>query len=59
MKNFPAEDTKMGAEHVQRRRGGNIGNTLEVLSDILDHYPAALTAPWMYVSSGYEVGVMS
>jgi ketohexokinase len=32
---FPKEDTKLRAQKVTRRRGGNPANTLEVLSDIL------------------------
>ncbi|KAH7405711.1 Ribokinase-like protein [Phaeosphaeria sp. MPI-PUGE-AT-0046c] len=34
---FPKEDTKLRAENITRRRGGNTANTLEVLSDILAH----------------------
>jgi ketohexokinase len=34
---FPKEDTKLRAQKVTRRRGGNPANTLEVLSDILRH----------------------
>jgi ketohexokinase len=33
--NFPAEDTKLRAETVERRRGGNVANTLEVLEQIV------------------------
>ncbi len=29
---YPKEDTKMRAQEVETRRGGNSGNTLEVLS---------------------------
>jgi ketohexokinase len=36
---FPKEDTKLRAQKVTRRRGGNTANTLEVLSDILAHAP--------------------
>ncbi|KAH3934981.1 hypothetical protein JI435_002830 [Parastagonospora nodorum SN15] len=36
---FPLEDTKLRAQKVIRRRGGNTANTLEVLSDILAHAP--------------------
>lgn len=32
---FPEPDTKTRAESVKKRRGGNVGNTLQVLSDIL------------------------
>jgi hypothetical protein len=35
---FPVEDTKLRAEKVTRRRGGNVGNTLEVLSDIISYW---------------------
>jgi ketohexokinase len=34
---FPKEDTKLRAQKVTRRRGGNVANTLEVLSDIIAH----------------------
>jgi ketohexokinase len=37
---FPKEDTKLRAQKVTRRRGGNPANTLEVLSDILRHAPS-------------------
>jgi ketohexokinase len=37
---FPKEDTKLRAQKVVRRRGGNTANTLEVLSDILRHAPS-------------------
>ncbi|KAF2820073.1 ketohexokinase-like protein [Ophiobolus disseminans] len=33
---FPKEDSKLRASHVERRRGGNVGNTLEVLSEIIE-----------------------
>jgi ketohexokinase len=33
---FPEPDTKIRAENVKKRRGGNVGNTLQVLSDILE-----------------------
>jgi ketohexokinase len=36
---FPKEDTKLRAQKVTRRRGGNTANSLEVLSDILAHSP--------------------
>jgi ketohexokinase len=36
---FPREDTKLRAQAVTRRRGGNTANTLEVLSDVLAHDP--------------------
>ncbi|KAF2034533.1 Ribokinase-like protein [Setomelanomma holmii] len=39
---FPAEDTKMRAESMLKRRGGNTANSLEVLSDLLDHVPEDL-----------------
>lgn len=32
---FPEEDTKLRAKSMKRRRGGNTGNTLEVLSQLL------------------------
>lgn len=32
---FPEEDTKLRAKSMMRRRGGNTGNTLEVLSQLL------------------------
>jgi ketohexokinase len=36
---FPKEDTKLRAQTVTRRRGGNTANSLQVLSDILAHSP--------------------
>ncbi|KAF1913501.1 Ribokinase-like protein [Ampelomyces quisqualis] len=41
---FPREDTKLRAQAVTRRRGGNTANTLQVLSDILAHDPATQPA---------------
>lgn len=34
---FPKEDTKLRAQKVMHRRGGNTANSLQVLSDILAH----------------------
>lgn len=34
---FPEEDSKLRAEKVIRRRGGNTANTLQVLSDLVAH----------------------
>ncbi|KAI8937645.1 hypothetical protein NX059_005350 [Plenodomus lindquistii] len=38
---FPQEDTKLRAQKMTRRRGGNTANSLEVLAQLIEHEPAA------------------
>ncbi|KAF2131826.1 Ribokinase-like protein [Dothidotthia symphoricarpi CBS 119687] len=40
---FPIEDQKLRAKKLTRRRGGNTGNTLEVLAQLLEHDPGLET----------------
>jgi ketohexokinase len=37
---FPKEDTKLRADKITKRRGGNTANSLEVLSELLEHLPS-------------------
>ncbi|KAH7079332.1 Ribokinase-like protein [Paraphoma chrysanthemicola] len=39
---FPERDSKTSAEKITRRRGGNPANSLEVVSDLLEHVPSEL-----------------
>lgn len=40
---FPIEDDKLRAKKITRRRGGNTANTLEVLTQLLEHDPTSST----------------
>lgn len=42
---FPVEDQKLRANKLTRRRGGNTGNTLQVLAQLLDHDPTQKLEP--------------
>lgn len=42
---FPVEDEKLRAKSITRRRGGNTANSLEVLSQLLQHDKTPATSP--------------